>query len=190
MLSDVTVLVIIIQRLGGFVVIIYVAESFSKGAGVMNRNLNKYAGMLNVCFLKQTSRSRRGFTLIEIVAILLIISILAAVTIPLFHGRVDAAKWSEASASAGTIRTAVSVFAACHSVEAARNNFVNRKLDDTYIQGRLGIMRSDLAGTYFVASDYTITAIDSLGRATIRVRSSCENAPEGEKILTADGSWL
>jgi general secretion pathway protein G len=37
----------------------------------------------------------KGFTLVELMVVILIVSILAAVAIPILRGRIDAAKWSE-----------------------------------------------------------------------------------------------
>ena len=45
---------------------------------------------------------KKGFTLIELLVVILIVSILAAVAIPIMRGRVDAAKWSEGKVMAGT----------------------------------------------------------------------------------------
>ena len=52
--------------------------------------------------------------------VILIVGILAAVAIPLMQGRIDKAKWSEANATAGTIRTAVRAYAAETSVATAQ----------------------------------------------------------------------
>ncbi|MHC4149374.1 MAG: type IV pilin protein, partial [Planctomycetota bacterium] len=56
--------------------------------------------------------SRKGFTLIELMVVILIVGILAAVAIPIMRGRIDSAKWSEGKAGAGSVRTAARAFMA------------------------------------------------------------------------------
>ncbi|MGB2806252.1 MAG: prepilin-type N-terminal cleavage/methylation domain-containing protein, partial [Sedimentisphaerales bacterium] len=57
---------------------------------------------------------RKGFTLIELMVVIFIVGILAAVAIPIMRGRIDSAKWSEGRAAAGSIRTAARAFCAEH----------------------------------------------------------------------------
>ncbi|MHC4888732.1 MAG: type II secretion system protein, partial [Planctomycetota bacterium] len=57
-------------------------------------------------------KSRKGFTLIELMVVIFIVGILAAVAIPIMRGRIDAARWSEGKAAAGSIRTSARAFCA------------------------------------------------------------------------------
>ncbi len=131
---------------------------------------------------------KKGFTLVELMVVILIVGILAAVAIPLMQGRIDKAKWSEANATAGTIRTAVRAYCAETSVATATTNVVGT-LDDSDIQGYLGFSATDLTGTYFVPGDYEVTAVSATGIASVTVTSSQAEAPSGAYDLAADGSW-
>ncbi len=84
---------------------------------------------------------RKGFTLVELMVVILIVAILAAVAIPIMRGRIDAAKWSEGKAIMGTIATAIRAYVAEKNVDLA--NF------DDVTQAALGFLDADLTGTYF-----------------------------------------
>jgi len=136
---------------------------------------------------------RKGFTLVELMVVILIVGILAAVAIPLMQGRIDKAKWSEANAAAGTIRTAVRAYAAETSVSNAQTVCVGNTCDDATVQAALGFSSTDLDGTYFEPDCYEITAINASGIATITVAgasSSKTGAPSGSYQLEADGDWV
>lgn len=92
--------------------------------------------------------SRKGFTLIELMVVILIVGILAAVAIPIMRGRVDSAKWSEGKSGMGTIATALRAYAA------------EKGATGTYPPSltNLGFIASDLHGTYFTIANYSITA--------------------------------
>ncbi len=132
---------------------------------------------------------RKGFTLVELMVVILIVGILAAVAIPLMQGRIDKAKWSEANAAAGSIRTAVRAYAAETSVGTAQG-LAGKALSDTDTQAALGFNSSDLEGTYFTAANYVITSVDSSGVAVITVTASKSNAPSGSYQLETDGDWV
>ena len=133
---------------------------------------------------------RKGFTLVELMVVILIVGILAAVAIPLMQGRINKAKWSEANATAGTIRTAIRAYAAETSVATAQG-LVGNALDDGTTQSALGFSANDLNGTYFLAGDYTITAVNGDGIAQVTVANGSQpDAPtDGPYILDTDGSW-
>jgi prepilin-type N-terminal cleavage/methylation domain-containing protein len=131
---------------------------------------------------------RKGFTLIELMVVILIVSILAGVAIPLMQGKIDSAKWSEANAAAGTIRTAVRAYVAEQGVTQAQTDLDGKTLTD--VMALLGFNSADLTGTYFVPGDYQITDISDDGIAEITVTASEDNAPEGSYMLEIDGDWV
>jgi len=125
---------------------------------------------------------------VELMVVILIVGILAAVAIPLMQGRIDKAKWSEANATAGTIRTAVRAYAAETSVATAKGLI---GADLSAGSSALGFDASDLVGTYFTGADYSITDVDDSGIAEITVAASgfSADSPDGTYILGVDGSW-
>jgi general secretion pathway protein G len=55
-------------------------------------------------------RNRRGFTLIELVVVILILAILAALIVPRVVGRADDAKFSKAASDISTLRAQVQLY--------------------------------------------------------------------------------
>jgi prepilin-type N-terminal cleavage/methylation domain-containing protein len=135
-------------------------------------------------------RSRQGFTLVELMVVILIVGILAAVAIPLMQGRIDKAKWSEANATAGTIRTAIRAYAAETSVNTAKT-LAGSNLGVAATQSALGFSTNDCEGTYFESDDYVITSVNDNGIAVITVSGgSKSDSPSGSYQLTATGTWV
>ena len=128
-------------------------------------------------------RERRGFTLVELMVVILIVGILAAVAVPILRGRIEQAKWSEAAATAGAIRTAVRAYFAENSTAATA--MAGSTVDS--VQGTLGFTAGDLTGRYFQASDFTITSVDSNGNATIT--AAAPTGLSGSGVLSNSG-WI
>lgn len=134
--------------------------------------------------------SKKGFTLIELMVVILIVGILAAVAVPIMRGRIDSAKWSEANASAGSIRTAVRAYIAEKGPTYDYSGLIG-DLSDATIQSELGFSSSDLAGAYFNQVDYDITSVVAdPPSCVIEVTSTHLQGPSGTYELEADGDWV
>ncbi len=126
---------------------------------------------------------RRGFTLIELMVVILIVGVLAAVAVPILRGRTRQAKWSEGAATAGAIRKSLRAYYAEDSIAAAA--MIGSTVDA--VQVTLGFTAGDLTGRYFQASDFTIITIDGNGHATIRVAAPA--GMSGFGVLSSAG-WV
>ena len=126
---------------------------------------------------------KKGFTLIELMVVILIVGILAAASIPLMRGRIDSAKWSEANAMAGTIKSAERVY-------YVENGSVLTGTVSTNATA-LGFDTDDLTGTYFDAGDFSVAGTDGTDIViTVTSDGSGKMPAAGSYQLEADGDWV
>jgi type IV pilus assembly protein PilA len=97
-------------------------------------------------------KSNKAFTMVELMVVVLIVGILAAVAVPLMSGRIDASKWSEAKAAMGTISSALRSYA------AEKGSFTTAPA-----LSAIGLTDNDLDGTYFTHQSYAITSASASG---------------------------
>jgi prepilin-type N-terminal cleavage/methylation domain-containing protein len=132
-------------------------------------------------------RGKKGFTLIELMVVILIVGILAAVAVPLMRGRINRAKWSEANASCGTIWTSVRAYIAekgpAYTGYAAD---IQGAVSSGSVAKNLGFNPTDLEGTYFTTANYVISGVVAEPPAcVITVTPSKGNAPPGSGVFTS-----
>jgi type IV pilus assembly protein PilA len=126
---------------------------------------------------------KKGFTLIELMVVILIVGILAAVAVPILRGRIEQSKWTEGAATAGAIRVAVRAkFAEDPTTVGAWSNTAV-----SGVAGTLGFQSGDLTGRYFTVDNFTISDVDDNGNAEIAVSAPTAAGLSGSGTLSNSG---
>ena len=133
-------------------------------------------------------RNKKGFTMIELMIVAIIVAILAVVLIPLMTGNKLRAYATEAEAALGTVRTALRAF-------YAENNRFPTTAEipaGSLVEGNVpGIVADDLDGTYLSGACYTITT-DATGSSydvtcDWSLTTVASGAPQAATILALPG---
>ena len=126
-------------------------------------------------------RNQRGFTLVELMIVVIIVGILAAVAIPMYQGATERAKASEAVAALGTIRGAMRVYYAEHGT------YVNASFTDgaQVTNGNiLDVSDTDLLGRYFSTECYTFNGIPTANAYSITCNGANSTASYASEVAT------
>jgi len=137
--------------------------------------------------------NKSGFTVLELMIVVIIVAVLALISPVIMHGRVDASKWSEGRAGAGSVHTAARNF--CMEKGRGYNYSGDVSLWAGSGDGNLGFVDGELDGTYFLDECYSIS-FTSYNNYTITVTAAegSLKAPSTPAIMTlgvvnGKGSW-
>ena len=130
--------------------------------------------------MKKSLRNQAGFTLVELMIVIVIVGILAAVAVPIYQSNINKAKMSECDAALGTIRTSLRVSFAETGAYPNYNGAVTASTG-------LDISTSDLQGKYFDPEDYTLVSASFDSTYTI----TCTNTDifKTDRTLDQDGEF-
>jgi type IV pilus assembly protein PilA len=128
--------------------------------------------------LRERMASDEGFTLVELLVVMLILGLLAAIAIPSFFNQRDKAKDADAKSAARTAQTAIETYATDNggtyvgatavALETIEPSLNNANLADP---------------TNLTATDYTVTVTSTTGN-TFSINRGVGALAEGETSLT------
>ncbi|MCX5646386.1 MAG: prepilin-type N-terminal cleavage/methylation domain-containing protein [Phycisphaerae bacterium] len=125
-------------------------------------------------------RTRRAFTMVELMVVVLIVGILVAAAIPMMKGRTDASKWSEAKMAMGTIAHALRAYG------SEKGNFSGAPTLE-----EIGILDGDLDGTYFSHGTYAITSASaSIGQTSFVITCTAADSTRADVPTSPAGMTL
>jgi len=126
-------------------------------------------------------RNQAGFTLVELMIVVIIVGILAAVAIPMYQGATERAKASEAVAALGTIRGAMRVYYAEHGTYVNANFTDGDQVTNGSV---LDVSDTDLLGRYFSTDCYTFNGDAAANAYSIECDGSASTAAYGSEVAT------
>lgn len=122
-----------------------------------------------------------GFTLVELMIVVIIVGILAAVAIPMYQRSTERAKAAEAVAALGTIRVSLRNYYAEHRTYA-NAAFVDGA--DITVNNILDVSNTDLDGRYFSTDCYTFNGVPTANAYSIECNGSISTAPYASEVST------
>lgn len=146
--------------------------------------------------LRERSRGEGGFTLVELLVVMLILGLLAAIAIPSFFNQRDKARDADAKSAARTAQTAIETYA----TDNGSDGYLNAGADDLVaIEETLSEWGTDLTVPTATEDEYQVSVQSSTGENTFMIERadtgavtlSCTTPTAGEANdgCRADGTW-
>ncbi len=120
-----------------------------------------------------------GFTLIELVIVIVVVGVLAGIAVPLYQVVPERSKATEAVATLGLIRQAMGERYAEHGT------YGNASFTDgarVTVGGTLGLSNGFLLGRYFSSASYTFDGAPTAGEFRISCDGSSSTAPYASEV--------
>ena len=133
-------------------------------------------------------KKSNGYTIIELLTIIFIVLILAAIIIPILRGQIDSARWAEGRTMAGTIAEAIRTYIAGITLKGGNTDWN----EITLPYNTLGFVAADLKGTYFDETNFTWDVVYDGVNLTYEItihRPDGISSPE-QIVLNESGDWI
>jgi len=125
-------------------------------------------------------KNDRGFSLLELMIVIVIIGVLVAVAMPIYGHSVKKAKQAEADAALGTIRTQLRIY------QAEYNDYPDG-LEATVINADWSYFKEgELSGSYFSDNSYTYSKI---GNDWYQLRCAGGDVLDYDRTLDQNGNF-
>ena len=144
--------------------------------------------------LRERSQGEGGFTLVELLVVMLILGLLAAIAIPSFFNQRDKARDADAKASVRTAQTAMETYATDNGDNGytGATAAILEGIEETLVE-------ADLQEPTVADDSYTVTvdsstgentfSIERLGNGTVELSCTTPTAGEANDGCRADGTW-
>lgn len=121
--------------------------------------------------LKKINKNQKGFTLVELIIVIAILGILAALLVPRIMGNVSEATRNKEISNARTIASEITTFNAVKAAEGGENMFIPEAADGVVKEGDLDKLPAglEISRENFPNERYVKIIVDSDGNAEIEI---------------------